>query len=202
MPLIAAVVLGLHALLCWLLLVRTREVLNAAGPSSIEIVLIPPPRKAPERNRAATQARAPSKHESPRSPAPASAPVVPTTPEPAPGQAIHPSVDFEAELARAAADAAAAAANTAAGIKPRDFGSPHAERAPAREPEFGWDYAHTHRVESMPGGGLLVNLNDKCVLVFLPLPFVLCRPGHKPANGELFKDMAQPSATDDLRAAP
>jgi hypothetical protein len=198
MPLIAAAVLGLHALLCWLLLIRTREVSIEVGSRSIEIVLIPPmPKaplpKAPLPNRAPAQARALSKRESHRPPA-----AVPASPEPAQDNAIHPPVDFEAELARVAADAATAAA----GVKPKDFGFPQVERPPAAEPEFGWDYARTHRVQQIDGGGLLVNLNDNCVLVFVPLPFVFCRPGHKPANGELFRDMKLPSLTGEAGPAP
>ena len=82
-------------------------------------------------------------------------------PEPSGNQAIHPPVDWEAELARAAQDAAAAGSAR----KFRDFGFPHA-------------------------GGILVNLNDNCVLVFVPLPFVFCKPGHKPANGDLFEHLS------------
>jgi hypothetical protein len=52
-------------------------------------------------------------------------------------------------------------------------------------------------VESIPGGGLLVNLNDNCVIVFAPLPFFSCAPGKKPANGELFKHLHDPSKPGD-----
>jgi hypothetical protein len=36
---------------------------------------------------------------------------------------------------------------------------------------------------------LLINLNDHCVFVLLPLPFFGCGIGSKPANGDLFEHM-------------
>ncbi len=64
--------------------------------------------------------------------------------------------------------------------------------APEKPPQFEWDYAATHRVEQVEGGGLLVHLNDQCVLVLFPLPFMGCGIGTKPANGDLFKNMNAP----------
>ena len=110
----------------------------------------------------------------------------PAAPEPEPDGAVHPRVDWDAELARAAEAAAAGAARP----KPKDFGFPAAEAPLAKRPQFGWDYAATHRIQPIDGGELLVNLNDNCAMVFLPLPFVFCKPGHKPANGELFRHMS------------
>jgi len=55
-------------------------------------------------------------------------------------------------------------------------------------------------VESIPGGGLLVNVNDNCVLVFMPLPFFVCAPGAKPANGDLFEHLHDPSPAGDWNA--
>jgi hypothetical protein len=52
-------------------------------------------------------------------------------------------------------------------------------------------------VESIPGGGLLVHVNDNCVLVFIPLPFFACAPGKKPANEDLFKHLHDPSQAGD-----
>jgi hypothetical protein len=71
----------------------------------------------------------------------------------------------------------------------RDFGFPHVPAAPEKPAEFGWDHVHTHRMEPVPGGGLLINLNDHCVLLVLPLPFLGCHIGSKPANGNLFDHM-------------
>jgi hypothetical protein len=190
---IALAVLTLHALVLWLLLTRTRVSITTAS-QSIEIVLIPrppaaEPRRRTARDRAAQRSSGRSASHSPSSPPPAPEPLEDTSP-PAP-------VDWDAELARAAQNAARAAG----GEQPRDFGFPKID-TPPKQAEFAWDYAATHRVERIPEGGLLVNLNDNCVLVFLPLPFVFCRPGHKPANGELFRGMTQKSLTPDASVTP
>ena len=60
-------------------------------------------------------------------------------------------------------------------------------------PEFGWDYAHTHRVTHAEGGGLLIALNDRCTIFIFLLPMIGCSIGHQPpANGDLFKFMHKP----------
>lgn len=59
--------------------------------------------------------------------------------------------------------------------------------APKKPPEFAWDYAATHPIEAIPGGGILVHLGDNCVLILFPLPFVGCAIGKREANGDLFK---------------
>jgi hypothetical protein len=60
-------------------------------------------------------------------------------------------------------------------------------------PEFGWDYAHTHRVTPAEGGGLLIALNDRCTIFIFLLPMIGCSIGHQPpANGDLFKYMHKP----------
>jgi hypothetical protein len=62
-----------------------------------------------------------------------------------------------------------------------------------RGPEFGWDYAHTHRVTPIQGGGFVIALNDRCAIAILPLPMFGCAVGRKsPANGDLFKFMHPP----------
>jgi hypothetical protein len=192
--LIAAAVLALHVVLSWLLLARTRELSIPSGYQSLEIVLIPPqPKKAEPSPSAVQRPRPPSKRQS--APSSSIAPIAP--PQSEPNAAPAAPVDWAAELGRAAEEAARAAGRP----KPRDFGFPEMD-TPTKSAEFGWDYAATHRTQSIPGGGLLVNLNDNCVLVFVPLPFVFCRPGHKPANGELFKGMAPQSLTEQAPPSP
>jgi hypothetical protein len=62
-----------------------------------------------------------------------------------------------------------------------------------RGPEFGWDYAHTHRLTPLQGGGFVIALNDRCAIAILPLPMFGCAVGRKsPANGDLFKFMHPP----------
>jgi hypothetical protein len=55
--------------------------------------------------------------------------------------------------------------------------------------EFGWDRTHTHRIEPIEGGGILIRLSDHCVLVLLPLPFAGCGIGKIPVRGDLFDHM-------------
>lgn len=120
-------------------------------------------------------------------------PVPRAAPEEHENNAIHPPTDWASELSRAARDAASDESTQ----KPRDFGFPHPSSAPtAKAPEFGWDYAATHRVESIPGGGLLLHVNDNCVVVLVPLPFFACGIGKKEANGDLFEHMHDPFQAD------
>src|SRR5262249_7327159 len=63
-------------------------------------------------------------------------------------------------------------------------------------PQFRWDYASTHRVESLGRGGIAINITDRCAIVFTGL-FVLggCRIGHQEVHGDLFEHMRDPQAT-------
>jgi hypothetical protein len=62
-----------------------------------------------------------------------------------------------------------------------------------RGPEFGWDYAATHRITRPEGGGLLIALNDRCAIFIFLLPMIGCSIGPgPPANGDLFKYMHKP----------
>jgi hypothetical protein len=63
--------------------------------------------------------------------------------------------------------------------------------SPDREgkPEFGWDRSHTHRVESLEGGALLIHINDRCVVVLMPFPLPFCGIGKIPARGDLLDHM-------------
>ncbi|MDP9009473.1 MAG: hypothetical protein M3N91_12355 [Pseudomonadota bacterium] len=65
--------------------------------------------------------------------------------------------------------------------------------------EFGWDRSHTHRVEAIEGGGILIHINDRCALVLFPLPFAGCGIGKIPVRGDLFEHMHDESA---LEAGP
>lgn len=109
--------------------------------------------------------------------------------------AITPPVDWNAELAQAG--------RAASGIEPKspvkDFGFPTRSPTMADYPQFDWDYARTHRVESIPQGGILIRLNDNCVLVLNPLPLAFCSPFKRKANGELFKHMRDPDRPGDAR---
>jgi hypothetical protein len=186
--LIAAAVLVLHGALCWLLVVRSEVSALPQMSNSLELIVLPAPPVSPK----------PTTHrQPPRTGAAARVPAQsPSTPEREESNAIHPPIDWNAELDREARESVAAGSSP----KFKNFGFPPPPPARSKSPEFGWDYAATHRVQPLSGGGLLVNLNDNCVLVFAPLPFFFCRPGHKPADGDLFKHMLSPSSPD--RSAP
>ena len=182
---IAAAVAALHIAVIWMLLAATPPVVMRSLSQSLQLVFIAPTMVAPQNS-----VRKPAPRSKRRPIATPSSAVEPNPASPSEeGHPIHPPIDWERELDRAARDSTAAPPS----LEPREFGFPHASAAPSsKPPEFGWSYAATHRVESLPGGGLLINLNDHCILVFAPLPFFFCAPGHKPANGDLFKHMHDP----------
>ena len=98
--------------------------------------------------------------------------------------AIHPDWTHELQIA---------AKNTLANDlakKRHEFDFAHAyPAAPKKPPQFAWNYAATHRVESLPQGGMLIHLGDNCVLLLLPLPLIGCAIGKPPANADLFEHM-------------
>ncbi len=60
-------------------------------------------------------------------------------------------------------------------------------------PEFGWDYAHTHRITPLQGGGFVIALNDRCNIAVFIFPMIGCAVGPKsPARGDLFRNMHPP----------
>jgi hypothetical protein len=181
---IAAIVAAVHGLLCWLLLSAESPLLLPAKLPDLEMIFIlppsPPTADAPNRSPANRSEGDGSR----RQPPPRSASANPLQPPLLHDQdnAIHPPIDWDGELSRAAKDAVPASPSP----PPRDFGIPHRTAPSAKAPEFAWDYARTHRVESIPSGGLLIHLSDRCVLVLTPLPLPFCRIGKRGPNGELF----------------
>lgn len=69
------------------------------------------------------------------------------------------------------------------------FSFPRQPAPAAAVPKFGWDHASTHRLEALPQGGMLINLNDHCALVVYGFLFPFCRIGRIPVNGHLFDHM-------------
>jgi hypothetical protein len=181
-----ALVLGLHLTVVWLILATSRVFSRRTESQSLEIVFIARPPTSSESNLSGPVLE----NATPRRPAAANPlPMPSAAPQADENNAIHPPTDWASELSRAARDAASDKLTQ----KPRDFGFPHPSSAPAaRASQFGWDYAATHRVESISGGGLLLHLNENCVLVLIPLPFVGCGIGEKTANGDLFEHMHDP----------
>jgi hypothetical protein len=177
-------VLALHLSAIWFLMARSRVFARRTDSDSFEIVLIAPSAPPEQKSREPAAARASSRG------VPISrAPSVQQAPPAQESNAIHPPIDWADELSRAARNATL----DKSARMPRDFGLPQLPAPPAGAPQFDWDYAATHRLEKIPGGGLLVNLNDRCVLVFLPFPFPFCGIGKKPANGDLLKHMGDPA---------
>jgi hypothetical protein len=180
-----ALVLGLHLTVVWLLLATSHVVSGPTDSHGLEIVFIA---RAPVSLESNLTRRVLENASPRRRDAANSLPMPDVVSKQDENNAIHPPPDWAGELSRAARDAASDELTR----RTRDFGFPHPSSAPAKAPQFGWDYVATHRVESIPEGGLLLHLNENCVLVLLPLPFVGCGIGRKPANGDLFEHMQDP----------
>jgi hypothetical protein len=178
-----AAVVGLHVMVVWMLWAASQGLTRRTERQGLEITFIARP---PADNLAGRRIESAT----PRRRATANPlPMLPAAPREEESNAIHPPIDWAGELSRAAQDAS----SQESAQKPRDFGFPHPPSAHADEhPQFGWDYAATHRVEAIPSGGLIVHLTDNCVLVLLPLPLGACAIGKRKANGDLFKHMNEP----------
>jgi hypothetical protein len=178
-------VLGFHVAVISLLLATSRLLSVRAPSQSLEFVRISPPAVPQKAN---LKIRAPDNVTQRRR-----APSSETGPPPNDGNnAVQSAPDWAGELTKEAIDAAAKEfAQT-----PKDFGFPHSSSTPSQKPpQFGWDYAATHRVESISGGGILIHINDNCVLILFPpaLPlFAACGIGKRKANGDLFEHMHDP----------
>ena len=169
-----AVVLGVHLAVIWLLVSTSRVFSFRTKSQSLEIVLIARPGVTPED--AVPQRQAAAKYLS----------ALRIAPQESEDNTINPPTDWAGELSRVAKDAVSETLLK----QPRDFGFPHSSSAPtSKTPQFGWDYVATHRIEAIPEGGLLLHLNDNCVLILFPLPFAGCGIGKKKANGDLFEHM-------------
>jgi hypothetical protein len=77
---------------------------------------------------------------------------------------------------------------------PRTFGLPPPSAifapGPARRPGFAWNHARTHRVEALPGGVTVFNINDNCAIALLwVVPAFACKLGKIPPQGDLFGHM-------------
>jgi hypothetical protein len=171
-------VLGAHLTVVWFLASSSR--LSAKTKSgSLQFVWITPPavsKTAPERTMTQNAGNIAPRRRAERAPPP----ITPTEED----NAIHPAPDWAEELKLAAKNAVA---NQLA-QKRHELDFAHAyPLTPRKPPQFAWDYAATHRVEAIPGGGILINLSDDCVLILFPLPFFGCRIGKPHSNGDLFE---------------
>jgi hypothetical protein len=199
--LVIAAVGALHAGVCWVLL-GTRPLKIRTGTTSPELTFLTLdlPESVARRPAAARPSR-PLMRQSVAIP-PLNQPGPLSQPSAAaPGDednAIHPPIDWADELNRTAREVASGASAP----QPRVFGAPHvAPTPPAKSPEFGWSHSRTHRLERDPGS-MAIHLGDHCIITFTPLPFPVCTPGSKEANGDLFKHMRDPPEPGDWQGPP
>lgn len=115
-----------------------------------------------------------------------------TSPQEAPSS---PSIDWNQET-RSAAARIAESLETERRRKGRFAPDPRFAR-PAPHPEFGWDRSKTHQIESLPQGGTVIHLNDRCALVLSGLLIPVCKLGKIPARGDLFDHMGDDPPDDD-----
>lgn len=120
--------------------------------------------------------------------------IVPIPAEPPPLEQPAAPIDWSAE----ASSTAKHQAELAIAAKPRALDQHGAGTGfdgglgpePEYRPEFGWDHAHTHRVEALEGGGSIVWINDRCFLVMLGvIPFPVCGVGKIAVRGDLLDHM-------------
>jgi hypothetical protein len=185
-----AVVLGLHVTVIWLLLATSRVLSFRTKSQSLEIVLIGRPVVAPENSSIGQVLENATRR---RQIAAKPLPIPSVGLQESENSAIHPPTDWATEMSRVVNDAV----SKTSAQKPRDFGFPHSPSAPAsKTPQFEWDYVATHRIGAIPEGGLLLHLNDNCVLILFPRPFAGCGIGTRKANGDLFEHMQDPARSD------
>jgi hypothetical protein len=118
---------------------------------------------------------------------------------PAPNSSSAPvAIDWAREAALAASrqiDAAEEAARKAQAFSARIGRSLATPKSPA--PKFGWSYAHMHRFETVPGG-ILFNLNDRCVILLSFMLMPICRIGKIEERGDLFEHLHDPLPLGEL----
>jgi hypothetical protein len=193
------VVLAFHVLLFFLFAALrnpSRHSSEAGAPTTVfflpesELTRAPQPERPPETRVTARAARPAA----PKPPAPANPAPEPEsssiTPTPAP--------DWRAEARIAANDELEAEERkrqSLFALAPHDFSGVRPGSSDDSKPRFGWNHARTHRVEELSGGGLLININDRCamVLVFI-FPFPGCKIGKISARSDLFDHMQDASA--------
>jgi hypothetical protein len=181
----AAIASALQVAFYFLILQDAVEPTAPQASTPLEITMLQTVRRfsptaSPLKRRAEMPRRLPAPQEVPLPPA-ITAPVTPLrTAEPAP----HAPVDWR----RAIQGAVRAQSRSPAGKL--QFGFPRSPPpGPGAPPAFGWDYAHTHRLVALPEGGMLINVTDRCALVFYGFLFPVCKIGKMPANGQLFEHL-------------
>ena len=178
----AAIAAALQGVFYWLILHEAIEPTALQSPTALQVTICeaarrPRPAMSPRQRPHPESARRLIRSREAPSP-PAARPItLPPVATPAPA----PAIDWQQAMQRAvqAQDSSPPPARLEFGFPRRPAPSPTA-------PQFGWDYASTHRVQQLPEGGLLINLNDRCAVVLYVLPIPVCRIGHIPVDGGLF----------------
>jgi hypothetical protein len=196
-------VVAAHIVLLWLFpSLRRLVLLPVADEPAITPVFLPPPavRQEPPQQRATKELRSAVKSQTTAEPDTGFAPKATAAldsqpsslvgpPSPTPDWRTQAEVTAQANalhIVEAEDKSARQAAALTAHFKP--LPGPR-----VRGPEFGWDYAATHRITHPEGGGLLIALNDRCAIFIFLLPMIGCSIGPQPpANGDLFKYMHKP----------
>jgi hypothetical protein len=182
-----SIVLSVHIILIWLL-ESSHHLSIKTKSGSLLLVWVTRPALTATASEQATTTKRPGNAVPPRAADHTS--VSPSTPAPPTEEdsSTHLLPDWTEELHLAAKDAIAKQLEQ----KGHEFDFAHVyPKAPTKPPQLAWNYAATHRVESLPQGGILIHLGDNCVLVLIPLPIVGCAIGKSPANGELFDHMRE-----------
>jgi hypothetical protein len=188
-------VVAIHAAF---LLVASRRVTRVDTHSEEPLIFLALPEHAQVLARGASQAALP--HKKPAAPRDTQLITIPPPAQPSAADNPPAPIDWsnEAELAikqqaelamttpPRALDKHGAGADLNGGLSP--------ERG--RKPDFGWDRSHTHRVESVEGGGILIHINERCILVLMPFPFPFCGIGKIPARGDLLDHMRDEPQAD------
>jgi hypothetical protein len=194
-PAVLLLVAAIHAAL---LIVAARWVIKVETQRKAPLVFLALPE--PGRARAPTESVPALQRKHPVAPHDTQLVTIPTPAPQATADAPPAPVDWHAEAdlaieqraesamapAPRALDKHAAGADLNGGLGPD----------PKQKADFGWDYSHTHRVENIEGGGILIHINDRCVLVLFPLPFGGCSIGKIAARGDLLDHMHDAPALD------
>lgn len=183
----AAIAAALQGIFCWLILREAVEPIALPGPRPLDVTMLQTvsrlrPANQPRKHRP----RIPRQQVAPRVEAPRRVELTnPITLPQVVNTAPHAPIDWQRAM-----HGEVRAEESRSGAGKVRFGFPRQATRARAAPEFGWDYASTHRWVALPRGGILINLNDHCALVFYGLMlFPGCRIGRIPANGQLFDHM-------------
>lgn len=181
-------VVTIHAML---LLVALRWVTRAGMRSeeSLVFLALPDPARTPAQT---ASARSPPRKK-PLASRDKQLVTIPTPAQPSTAEKLPAPIDWNAEADSAVRQQAqlAMAAQPRALDKHGAGADLNGGLGPDRgnKPEFGWDRSHTHRVESLEGGGILIHINDRCIVVLIPFPIAFCGIGKIPPRGDLLDHM-------------